>query len=248
MRPSIGITLDWQKEGTFSKRPHHALREHYFNVVEKAGGLPFGIPYAPDRINDYLDKVDGLVIPGGFFESPKKWYISDDGKSPYEPSPRLEFDLALIKSALDRDIPILGICAGMQLMGGLMGCKMTENLQEYYNTDIDHLNKKPAEEVAHYVDIKAGTLLEKITGHSRIDVNTAHREAIVETNDSVIVNCISEDGIIEGIEIPGKRFALGVQWHPEFFSENENPSFKLFKALVTASSEKTDNLCKIAAN
>ena len=178
-RPLIGISLDWQEEGTFSKRPHYALREHYFNIVAKAGGLPIGIPYSPDLLNDYQERVDGLVIPGGFFASPNHWYISDDGKSPYEPSPRLEFDIALIESALDKNIPILGICAGMQLMAGLLGCKMTEDLQKYFSTEIDHLNEKPAEEVAHYVDIKSKTLLEEIIGESRINVTTAHREAVV---------------------------------------------------------------------
>lgn len=230
--PSIGITLDWQEEGTFSKRPHHALREHYFQAITKAGGLPFGIPYAPDLIDAYLKKVDGLVIPGGFFASPSNWYITDDGKSPYEASPRLEFDLELIQTALARDIPILGICAGMQLMGGVLGCKMTHDVQTHFSTDIDHLNQKPAEEVAHSVDVKKGTLLSKIIGKDSFGVNTAHREAIVEVSDNVIINCLSEDGIIEGIEIAKKRFAVGVQWHPEFFLEDNDPSFLLFKALT----------------
>jgi putative glutamine amidotransferase len=237
MRPSIGITLDWQAQGTFSKRPHHALRDHYFDAISKAGGLPFAIPYAEDAISDYLSRLDGLVIPGGFFASPDSWYVSKGEKSPYEPSPRLEFDLALIKSALAKDIPLLGICAGMQLMGGVLGCKMTHDISSYFTTDIDHLNQKPAEEKAHNVGVKQGTLLEKITGEEQFAVNTAHREAIVEVTDNVIINCISEDGIIEGIEIPNKRFAIGVQWHPEFFTQDNDPSFKLFKALVEESKQ-----------
>lgn len=231
-RPKIAVTLDWQEEGTFSSRPHYALREHYFNIIYMAGGVPFGVPYIEGGVNEYLQMADGVVVPGGFFASPSDWYVEPDAASPYEESPRLQFDLDIIKGALELDKPILGVCAGMQLMGGLLGCKMTHNVQEYVQTDIDHLNEKPAEEKAHLVHVQQGTLLDSIVGQKNIDVNTAHKEAIVQVAADVMVNAISEDKVIEGIEIEGKRFALGVQWHPEFFAEKDDPSFKLFEALV----------------
>lgn len=236
-KPIIGVTLDWQEKGTFSKRPHYALREHYFQAVSKAGGLPFGIGYDPENIDNYLEQIDGIVIPGGFFASPEDWYIGGE-VSPYEKSPRLDSDLNMIKSVLDKNIPMLGICAGMQLLGGLMGCKMTKDAQKYANSPIDHINEKPAEEKAHSVKVTEGTLLHKITELGDFDVNTAHREAIVQVVDGVVVNAVAPDGIIEGIELPAYKFALGVQWHPEFFLEDNDPSFKLFKALVKAAGDK----------
>ena len=170
MRPRIGITLDWQKEGTFSRRPHHALRCDYFDIVAKAGGLPFGIPYIPEAKEQYIADLDGFLIPGGFFASPSNWYISSDDISPYESSPRLQFDLDIIDAALKKDIPILGVCAGMQLMGGLRGCKMTNNIVKHLGLKIDHLNEKPAEEAAHLVEINPGTLLEKIIKFHQVNI------------------------------------------------------------------------------
>jgi putative glutamine amidotransferase len=233
MRPKIGITLDWQEKGSFSKRPHHALRDSYFQVIEKAGGLPIGIPQLHSGIDEYLKTIEGIVVPGGFFASPSDWYVGENSKSPYEHSPRLQFDLDIITAALAKGLPLLGICAGMQLMGGLKGCKMTNDINKYLNSTVDHLNEKPAEEVAHNVKVTPGTLLESIVGVSEFGVNTAHREAIVTVADGVIINAVAPDGAIEGIELPAYKFALGVQWHPEFFHQENNPSFKLFKALIS---------------
>jgi putative glutamine amidotransferase len=231
MRPKIGITMDWQEKGTFSKRPHHALRDQYFDTIFAAGGLPIGLPHLSGGIKEYLQTIDGIIIPGGFFASPSEWYIGNNN-SPYEHSPRLQFDLDMIEESLKAELPLLGICAGMQLMGGLKGCKMTQDINKYLDTKIDHLNEKPAEEYAHSVRVTKGTLLHKIVGCDEFEVNTAHREALVSVADGVVVNAISSDGAIEGIELPAYKFALGVQWHPEFFMEENDPSFKLFKALV----------------
>ena len=239
MRPIIGITLDWQEKGTFSKRPHYALREAYFDIVYKAGGLPVALPYIDGAIDDYLKRLDGLLIPGGFFASPPNWYIEEGDSSVYEESPRLRFDLALIEKALQENMPILGICAGMQLLAGYKGCKMTSDLHKIIKTNIDHLNGAPAEEYAHKVIVEEDTLLAKITGESEFSINTAHREAVVQLAGGVIKSGVAEDGVIEAIELPDHEFALGVQWHPEFFADNENDAnFKIIKALVDKAGEK----------
>lgn len=234
MRPKIGITLDCEEKGSFSKRPYYALRKIYFDIIYAAGGLPVAIPHIDHAIDDYLAEIKAIVIPGGNFASPESWYISESETQSYEPSPRLESDLAVIEKAFELDMPMLGICAGMQLMGGLKGCKMTHDVHKFVKTDIDHLNEKPAEQFAHKVKVTKNSLLEKITGCREFDVNTAHREAIVEVPDNIIVNAVAPDGVIEGIEFPDKKFAIGVQWHPEFFLDKNDPSFKLFEALVRA--------------
>ena len=232
MKPRIGVTLDWQEAGTFSKRPHYALRQHYFAAISAAGGLPLAIAYDPSNLDEYLSAVDALVIPGGFFASPTDWYVGEGNVSQYEESPRLQFDLAIIKKALEKNIPLLGICAGMQLLGGVLDCKMTHNVHEYFKTDIDHINGAPAEQVAHDIDISPDSLLYKITGKNKMGVNSAHREAVVVPSDKIKVAAKAPDGTIEAIEVVGSDFALGVQWHPEFFIEKGDPNFALFEALV----------------
>lgn len=236
-KPIIAITLDWQESGSFSSRPHYALREHYVNVIEKAGGIPVLLPYLENMIDEYLDLAGGLLIPGGFFASPPSWYIGNDGKSPYEESPRLNFDLELIEKALKRDMPILGICAGMQLMAGLYGCKMTPDIHKHISTKIDHLNGEPAESKAHKIILENGSGLIDICGSKEFDINSAHREAIISVTGDVLISGKAEDGTIEAVEIKGKKFAYGVQWHPEFFDSESDPSFKLFKALVRAAND-----------
>lgn len=232
MKPIIGITLDWEEKGTFSKRPYYALRESYFNIIYKAGGLPVAIPYIHNAIDEYLNNISGLIIPGGDFALKKEWYVNPDEEKPYPPSKRLEFDIAIATRALNRNMPILGICAGMQVMGCISGAKMTPNVQKYLNTEISHRDHRPADEFAHNVKVEKNSLLYKITGKDSFAVNTAHSEAIVETPDNVLVSGMADDGVIETIELKDKEFAIGLQWHPEFFLDENDPSFMLIKALV----------------
>ncbi|MBL8672612.1 MAG: gamma-glutamyl-gamma-aminobutyrate hydrolase family protein [Alphaproteobacteria bacterium] len=233
-RPLIGVTLDYQESGSFSKRPHHALRCAYFDAIVAAGGLPAAIPYQSSVMADYLDRLDGLVVPGGTFAFPDEWYV-DTGERPYKPSPRLAFDMAIIDAALRRDMPVLGICAGMQELAAHAGAKMVRNVHAMNGKSIDHLNERPAEEFAHEVAVAPGNRLASIVGAGALPVNTAHVEAVVEPPADLRVTALAPDGVIEAIELPRHRFAIGVQWHPEFFREKGSPHRALFEALVAES-------------
>jgi len=233
-RPLIGITLDFQESGTFSKRPHYAVRTHYFAAVEAAGGLPVAIPHLAGLLPDYFSRIDGLVIPGGTFASPEAWYVDPHEPKPYEDSPRADFDIAVVEGALKRDLPLLGICAGMQELACVAGAKMTRNLHKHHKTSVDHLRGKPAEEYAHEVTVEPNTRLAGIVGAGRLAVNTAHQEAVVSVPKDMTISARSPDGVIEAIELPGRKFAIGVQWHPEFFTASGNPHRKVFEALVAA--------------
>jgi len=232
MRPIIGITMDWEEKGTFSKRPYYALRESYFDIIYKAGGLPLAIPYIAEAIDEYLARISALVVPGGDFALSRDWYMDPDEEKPWPPSKRLDFDMAIIKRALDKNIPFLGICAGMQVMGGVSGAKMTPNVNKYLSTSIDHRNQNPPDQFAHEVKVVTNSLLHRITGKENFPVNTAHSEAIIETPQNILISAKAEDGGIEAIERTDKDFAIGLQWHPEFFLDDDNPGLLIFKALV----------------
>lgn len=233
-RPLIGITLDYQEKGTFSQRPHYAVRTIYFAAVEAAGGLPIAIPHLADRLPDYMKLIDGLVITGGTHASPESWYVDLHEPPPYEETPRAAFDIAVVEQALKRDMPLLGICAGMQELACVAGAKMTRNVHKHHNTAIDHRQGTTADRYAHEVVVEPGTRLAQIVGAGRIDVNTAHQEAVVSVPNDMTISARSPDGVIEAIELPKQKFALGVQWHPEFFLAAGNPHRKVFEALVAA--------------
>ena len=234
-RPVIGITLDWAagKQGCFSRRPHYALRVDYFAAVYAAGGLPVAIPHIETALSAYLDTIDGLLAPGGDFPFPESWYES--GASPYlaSVSQRAAFDARLIEAAVNRDLPLLGICAGMQALGAVFGCRLHGDIRRAVTSEIEHRHPQPAH-YSHPVRIIPDTRLRAIIGADEIGVNSAHREMISRTAAGVTVNAVAPDGVIEGIEIAGRHFALGVEWHPEYFIEDNSPHLALLKAFVDA--------------
>ncbi len=237
MRPLIGITLDWQEEGTYSPRPHHALREHYFDSITRAGGVPVGIPYVHEHIPSYLGHIDGLLIPGGDFAWPKAWYVEEAHASLYgDASSRVQFDQAIAKEALAADMPVLGICAGMQLLAGMHGCKLTADIAAHAKSEIDHRTTSlGCEQVAHDLHIEEGGLLHQITDKLQAEVNSHHQEGVVETSNHVVVEARAPDGVIEAFSFPGKRFGLGVVWHPEY--EVTPFDTAILKAFVQAARE-----------
>ncbi len=211
IKPVIGISLDWQEKGSFSSREHYALRTHYFTAIEKCGGIPIGIPFS-ENIEEVLNIIDGLLLPGGDYPSPPSWYGKENEKTPWHP--RAIFCKKLIEKALQKDMPMLGICAGMQEICGSLGAKMVKDLSTYVETSIDHYNEKPLEKNAHKVTIQKKSLLYNILQTTKIEVNTGHREAVIEVPAEISVTAKAPDAIIEAIEIPTKKFVLGVQWHP----------------------------------
>ncbi len=235
-RPTIGILLDYEAEGSFSRRPHYAIRTVYFDAIWRAGGLPVAIPYLDEALPSYQDLCDGFLFPGGFYPFPAVLY----GETPASDEtihPRFHFEKQLMQAVTDEDQPVLGICAGMQVMASLYGGTFYRNLHEAVDTKIDHLNERPAEQPAHPIAISEDSRLHHLMGVAEIDVNTAHSEALSNQPNGLVINARAEDGIVEGIEVADKRFCLGVQWHPEFFAQEGDPNFSLFEGLVRAARE-----------
>jgi len=232
-RPLIGLLLDHQDAGSFSTRPHYAIRTAYFDAVYAAGGFPVGVPYIEAAIAETIGRCDALVTTGGSYPFPDDWY-DEVPETSTALNQRFAFETVITEAALAADLPLLGICAGMQVIAGVLGGRFYRDVSDEPGTEIDHLNEKPAEQTAHDVIITPGSRLHKIVGQYSIAVNTAHREALKAAPDGLIVNAVAMDGLIEGIEVSGKRFCLGVQWHPEFFAVDGDPNFQLFCALIAA--------------
>jgi putative glutamine amidotransferase len=226
-KPRIAVIMD---ENTSVDGTRYDMTKGYFLAVHRAGGLPFGIPYFHDMVDAVVAEFDGFLSVGGRFAFPDSWF--HDGQVSKAPvSERLEIEAALMRGFLELDKPVLGICNGMQVLAGLNGCRLSPDLRSLGSHVMEHDRRGHL----HPVEIKQGTALSRILGRSDLTVNTFHREAVVEVSDRVVASAHAEDGIIEAIEVPAQRFAIGVQWHQELFASQSHPGNKLFEAFVQAS-------------
>ena len=232
-QPLIGLTLDHEPPGGWSKYPWYAIRENYCNAVRNAGGLPLLLPHMPDDAALYLDRLDGLVVTGGGFDvDPALFGAESRHPSVKTKDRRTAFELAAARLALDRDLPVLGICGGQQLLNVALGGALIQHIPDEVPDALPHRQPNPRDEPGHAVDIVAGTLLHRITGMARLAVNSAHHQAVKTAGPGVVIDAVAEDGVVEGIEDPRRHFCLGVQWHPEFeLSEGDR---RIFRALIEA--------------
>ena len=159
-----------------------------------------------DLINKQISMVNGLVFPGGYKFTPFDRYIFD--------------------YAVDKDIPVLGICLGMQLIS----CFDMDIEIVPIETGVNHKQESDLE-FSHYVNINKNSLLYSIVGCDRIKVNSFHRMTVTD-NDNLKIVALSDDGIIEGIEFPNKKFILGIQWHPEISYNIDESSKKIIDYFV----------------
>jgi len=128
------------------------------------------------------------------------------------------------------DKPVLGICGGEQLLNVVLGGTLIQHIPDAVPEALAHEQPNPRDQPGHDVTIFDNTLLRRLSGVSRVAVNSAHHQAVRDAAPGAIVNALAPDGVIEGIEHPGYRFCLGVQWHPEF--ELSQADSNLFRALV----------------
>ncbi len=232
-RPMIGVTLDAEEPGGYSKLPWYALRKNYFAALAEAGALPIALPHHAELAEAYLDRIDGLLITGGAFDVDPSLY-GDGSTHPTVTlkAGRTDFELAVTRGALARDMPVLGICGGEQLLAVALGGTLVQHIPDSIQTEIEHEQPNPRNEPGHEVAIAEGTLLARIIGKPRMAVNSAHHQAVATPGAGARVNAVAPDGVVEGLEHPGHRFALGVQWHPEYAVDPADPL--IFAAFVAA--------------
>jgi putative glutamine amidotransferase len=217
--PVIGFTLDHETAQTYSKLPWYAIRENYFSAVSSLGAAPIGLPYAMERVDDFLNMINGLVVIGGDFDIDPTLYGGGPMHDTVTLKPeRTHFEWAMCEGALARKMPVLGICGGQQLLATVLGGALIQHIPDVIQSDIEHEQPNPRDQVGHSVDVKEGSLLRSIVGADTIGVNSAHHQAVKNVPDPVCISGTAPDGVIEAIELPVHQhpFCLGVQWHPEY--------------------------------
>jgi putative glutamine amidotransferase len=230
-RPAVGITIGYDQR----RAGIHELRQEYVRSVEDAGGLPFVLaPGKPGDAAAFLDRLDALLLSGGSDLDPELYGRPRHPKLGKVIRERDDFDLALCREALRRDLPVLAICRGHQVLNVATGGTLVQDLPSEIGS-MEHDRRRQRWETAHEVRILPGTRLREILGRETVSVNSFHHQAVDDLGKGVVVSARSaQDDVVEGIEMPGHRFMVGVQWHPESFWGRPAGFGPLFEALTAA--------------
>ena len=222
MRPIIGITqdLEFKERGGFWAY----LDKSYADAVYQFGGMPVMIPIMEGESvpEEYARRIDGLLLSGGDDIHPR--YCSEelmDGTM-LSPDLRTDFDFALLREMLALGKPVLGICLGIQSINVYFGGKLHQDIPGH---------KEMGRDIRHMVSLARESRLKEIMGIERMAVNSYHHQAIKEVAQELYASAVSDDGVVEAIELPGEKFVVGVQWHPERMQE-EDSSRRLFEAFI----------------
>jgi len=232
-RPLVGVTLDSEQPGGYSKYPWYAVRRNYADAIVAAGGLPIALPHNADLAPDYLDAIDALVVTGGAFDvDPSLYGEAGRHTTVILKENRTQAELALTNGALARNMPVLGICGGQQLLAVALGGTLIQHIPDAVPHALAHEQPNPRHEPGHAVAVAPGTMLHRIVSTVEMHVSSAHHQAVRTPGPRTVVNAVAPDGVIEGIEDVGYRFCLGVQWHPEYLIDPGDR--RIFDALIAA--------------
>lgn len=218
-----------------------AMSMGYANAVYQAGGIPMVL--APPQCgeasaDDLLEAIDALLFTGGpDFHTGRLGLGTVHPKARLGPAAKQDFDVTLAERALERDMAVLGICYGMQLLGILAGSQLLQHLpDDRPDAGVRHFGHSGELKVVHHaVTVGPGTLVSKALGRAgNIMCHSAHHQGITAPERGWQVSARDDDGLVEAIESSSHRFAVGVQWHPEQEEQGKTPHHGLFRALVEA--------------
>jgi putative glutamine amidotransferase len=235
-RPVIGLcaAIEQVRYGAWEE-PADMLPHSYSAAVQRAGGMALLLPPDPavaDHPEDVLEAVDGLVLAGGGDIGPASYgedaWPETTGVNPA----RDEFEIALARAAVERDMPVLGICRGMQLLNVALGGTLVQHLPEAVGHD--HHRSTPGSFDDHEVELRQGSLIARTTGREREPVKSHHHQGVGRIGRGLVVSGHADDGLVEAIEVPDRRFVLGVLWHPE-----EDEASRVIGALVDEARART---------
>lgn len=235
MKPVIGVVSGVLREGPLKLERVYANRE-YITSVTKVGGTPILLPIVEedDALQAYVGMCDGFLFTGGVDVSPMRYQE--------EPRPLLgetnlmldDFQIQLFQKVLASKKPFMAICRGIQVLNVACGGTLHQDNSYANSKTLKHMQQTEVGEPSHTIQVEKGSRLCELLGE-KVYINSYHHQSIEKLGEGLQIVARATDGIVEAVEIPGHRFALGVQWHPEvMFSKNETMR-PIFDALVKAS-------------
>ena len=255
MNPLIGVSTSEMREAARANRLAEAdppMRElalglAYPRAVEQCGGIPVVIPPLDRRgVDALLGRLSGLVISGGPDIHPLA-YDAEPHPALGPTEPDLDaFEIALVRRALKRGIPILALCRGLQVLNVACGGTLIQDLPDQLPSDLNHRQTERGEVTTHAVDVQDGTLLASVFGSGEHAVNSFHHQAVETLGRGLRAVAWAPDDVVEAIEFPGATFALGVQWHAESLVDRDDHA-GLFSGLVDAAARYETSRVRTAA-
>jgi putative glutamine amidotransferase len=237
-KPLIGCSTYHNEAKGKTKITMYGLMPAYTHAISKAGGIPVMIPLglSEDDLAETLSHLDGLLLPGGGDVDPNN-YEQEQIVEMWGIDPeRDRVEIALAREAMQMDLPLLGICRGVQILNVAMGGSLWGDIRSQYPSDIAHDNYNgdhPRNYIAHKVCVEPHSKLHAILGIDA-QVNSLHHQGVKQVGAGLQVVATAPDGFIEGLEAPDRRFAVGVQWHPENLVGDDPEMLGLFEAFVNA--------------
>lgn len=215
------------------------LAHAYYRAVAAAGGMPVLLPPLRGALQDLIGMLDGLLFSGGV--DPDPWLFGEEpcsGLGTITPE-RDRFELDLVRLAMARGLPILGVCRGMQILNVALGGTLWQDLGQRGLETLKHNQDAPRWYATHAVEVRPGTLLSGILGTTALRVNSFHHQAVRDPAPDLTVSAVAPDGVIEALEAPRAGFVLGVQWHPEAMWEmRDSVQGALFTAFIQAARKR----------
>ncbi|WP_297206554.1 gamma-glutamyl-gamma-aminobutyrate hydrolase family protein [uncultured Brachyspira sp.] len=240
MKPIIGISgslLSIQSNDEFAGYERAYVNDDYVFSVTRSGGVPYIMPIVDDEedIRIQLSHVNGIILSGGYDIDPIYWNEELHHKLGRIFPRRDEYELKLIKYALEMKKPILGICRGLQILNVYFGGSLYQDLSLIENCYIKHNQSAKPYEATHSFITEEGSVIRDIVGE-KVRVNSYHHLAIKDLGSNLKATGYSEDDIIESIEyMENGSFVLGVQFHPEMMHAHHNFALNIFKRLIYVS-------------